>query len=133
MPIDYGDNDIKRLILSVTNTTVTANIGFLSGTQQDKTTIRLLVDGATYTIGGIVAGINGEIKIITCIGTGGIQLLDEDTAQTAANRIVTDNGNDYVLNNDGSVILQYNSTASRWIVITYLGSVYTSLLSGSYS
>jgi hypothetical protein len=78
-------------------------------------TLRLTSD-ATRSLTGLAGGADGRILIIHNVGaTNSIVLLDENAGSTAANRFaLTAN---VTLTPDTVVMLQYDSTLSRWRVI----------------
>jgi hypothetical protein len=78
---------------------------------------RLLVDTSAgpASISGIVAGIDGQICIVTNRGAGTLTLLDANVGSTPANQLygVTDITNPA----RGSFLLQYSGTLSRWVMV----------------
>ena len=77
--------------------------------------LRLSLTGA-QTITGIAGGADGRLLIVHNIdATDALTLSDEDAASTAANRLALQ-GN-VVLAPDTSVLLQYDSTSSRWRMV----------------
>jgi hypothetical protein len=67
--------------------------------------------GTQRNITGIAGGADGRILLIHNLGSGAIGLLD-NTTSTAANRFAIAGG--AILPADGSILLQYDSTSSRW-------------------
>jgi hypothetical protein len=77
-----------------------------------STTLRLNSD-ATRNITGLAGGSDGRLIIIHNIGaTNAIVLKDENAGSTAANRFALTA--DITLTADSVVLLQYDSTSSRW-------------------
>lgn len=74
-------------------------------------TLRLDTD-ASRTITGLQGGADGRIIIIHNIGSNNLILADENTSSAAANRFAFTT--DVVLQTDNGLIIQYDSTSSRW-------------------
>ena len=110
---------VEEYVFGVTNTTLTGNAGVLN---PSTPTLRLTnSSGSEYTLSGISAYLttpDGAVRIITCKGTGNIRIINEDTAVTATTRIITDDGSDYILTPNASVIIQYDHDSDRWRVIS---------------
>jgi len=77
-----------------------------------------LTSSAAYNITGLAGGADGRILAVYNIGTFTITLTNEDAGSTAANRFSLPNGSSTPLPPKGSALLQYDSTASRWRVIS---------------
>lgn len=74
--------------------------------------------GASCTIGGIVAGVEGQ-RVVLYNATGdGISFLGENTSSTATNRIFTTGLATRLLNNLGAIELIYSVTIGRWVMIS---------------
>jgi hypothetical protein len=74
----------------------------------------------SVTFYGIVAGNAGQILYLTNAATSSNTLTlanQSGSESTAANKIITGTGGDMVLDNNSSVVLQYDGAASRWRVI----------------
>lgn len=78
-------------------------------------TLRLTSD-AVRVITGLAGGADGRILIIHNIGSFDLALADEDTNSTAANRFTLSRANEFLVP-DSAIILQYDSTSSRWRAI----------------
>lgn len=77
-----------------------------------STVLRLSSD-ASRNITGLQGGADGRIIVIVNVGSNAITLKDDDGAtSTAGNRFAL--SGDVVLAADDGVILQYDSTSSRW-------------------
>jgi len=65
------------------------------------------------------AGVDRERFIFVNLGTGGdpITLQHQNAGSAAANRIITPDGIDLVLNQDQQALLHYDPTSARWRVI----------------
>lgn len=96
--------DISPAVLAA-NTDDWAPVGFATAS-----TIRAS-SSAAINLTGIAAGTDGRLLMLHNVGTFAITLKDDATS-TAANRFQM-NG-DYPLNPDASVLLEYDSTSSRW-------------------
>jgi hypothetical protein len=74
---------------------------------------------AAFSIGGITAGSDGQLLRLYNSTSQALTIKNEDTGQTAANRILTAAGVDVVLRAGTSVAtLQYSATDSRWILMS---------------
>ena len=93
-----------------------------TGTQSDvaintASTIRYN-GGGVATFYGIVAGTNGQIIHLHNASSSTLTLSNQSASEsTAANKIITGSGSDLAMSSNSSVILQYDTSASRWRVI----------------
>lgn len=86
------------------------------------TNVFVQVSGPTgaFTINGIAGGRDGKwIVIVNRTGQNMTIANDSGTDPTAANRIYTMTGADRTTTGDGSSMLIYSATDSRWIVLTF--------------
>lgn len=74
----------------------------------------------TVSITGLLGGIDGRVLILTNVGAQTVTITNQDAASAAANRVITYNGLSIVLAQDGSVVLVYDGTDSRWREISRL-------------
>jgi hypothetical protein len=81
-------------------------------------TLRLSSD-ASRDVTGLAGGANGRIIMIHNVGSNDIVLKDENVGSSAANRFALTG--DVTLNADSFVILQYDSTSSRWRAVSGAG------------
>lgn len=88
-----------------------ASIDFGSGTFVEITS----GPSANFTLSGIQGGVNGRLLIIHNATSYSMGILN-DTG-TAANRILTGTGGDVYFSGSASVILVYDSSQSKWVVI----------------
>jgi hypothetical protein len=72
------------------------------------------VDSNNYTITGIVAQEPGRIITIYNVGTGNLYISHDSASSSAANRILTVNGDSGRIDNDGVAHIWYDGTSSRW-------------------
>lgn len=84
-----------------------------------KENVRLT--GTPTGLRSVVAVSGGRAVIINKTGST-VPVRNEDGAATAANRIITGAGVDIDLDNNASIILQYNDTDSRWHIVGGTGS-----------
>lgn len=114
-----GTTDISGLRLPRNTHTSLAN-GANSGVVFTNTFNRISA-GPTgaFSIAGIAGGADGR-TLILYNQTGQNMTISHDsgTEATASNRIYTMTGSDVATTGNGSVILIYDSSASRWILIT---------------
>jgi hypothetical protein len=73
--------------------------------------------GGGETLGGLSDGIDGLIVYIFPVQGTSITITNESTSSLAANRILTRNGTNLVLSNDGGATLVYDANVSRWRVV----------------
>ncbi len=86
-----------------------------SGAYTTASTLRQ-ASSANVDITGLTGGSDGRIIIFHNIGTFDITLKNQDGSSTAANRFALNA--DVVLAANNSALLQYDSTASRWRVVS---------------
>ena len=84
-------------------------------------TLRLDTD-ASRDITGLAGGADGRIIIIANIGSFNIVLKHESSSSTAGNRFILSSATDVTLTPNQDVMLQYDSTSSRWRLIGGTGS-----------
>lgn len=68
---------------------------------------------------------DGDWFTLTNISANTILVANEDTGSSAANRIITPDGNSYVLSENRSCDVRYDATSSRWRVTTPPAAVAT--------
>lgn len=82
--------------------------------------INRFTTNAARDITGMVAGSDGEVRVLTNVGTTAANTLtikDESTSSTAANRFSVPWNGDCVIPAEGSVVVFYDGTSQRWRVI----------------
>jgi hypothetical protein len=72
---------------------------------------------AARDVTGIVAQTDGAEIAVWNGGSFAITLKHENAGSTAANRFLLPSGGDFVLNVYQTVLLRYNGTDSRWVVL----------------
>lgn len=80
---------------------------------------RFTTNGA-YNLTGMAAGNDGEVRILTNVGTttaNTLTIKDESTSSTAANRFSVPWNSDCVIQAEGSVVVFYDNTSTRWRVL----------------
>jgi hypothetical protein len=77
--------------------------------------LRLNTD-ASRNITGLAGGADGRVMVIHNVGSNEIVLKDENAASTAANRFAL--SADVTISADQSIMLWYDSTSSRWRLIS---------------
>ena len=94
--------------------------GLLTGTANNgmRQWARVTGNATTSVITGIDAAFaqDGDWFTLTNIGAETILIANEDTGSAAANRIVTPDGNNYVLSENRSADVRYDATTARWRV-----------------
>jgi hypothetical protein len=104
-------------------------LDFVAGLQLDLTTtgtvndwapgtgVTLRVNNATaLVITGLVAHVDGDIRIIENVGSSTIKLTHQDAGSAAANRIILGPAMQW-LGANGAIGLRYDGTADRWRVL----------------
>lgn len=76
-----------------------------------------LTSGSLVSVDMIPAGAAGQ-ELILVNATGTTITLSDNVGATAANRIYTGLGSDITVNNQSSVIMSYDTTSARWLVIS---------------
>ena len=96
--------------------------GLLTGSPSNSTRewARVTGNATTSTITGIdsTAVQDGDEFTLTNVGAETILISHEDAGSAAANRIITPDGNSYVLSERRTAQLRYDDTTSRWRVIS---------------
>ena len=125
-----GRTDLESAVAFITDETST-----LTGTQNNvvlaANTVMFRWNGAsTATFTGLDSGVAGRIVVIVNVATVNLVLNDEDAGSLAANRFAL-TGN-LTLRPDQGVLLEYDSTSSRWRVGASGGPIDASdILSGT--
>ncbi len=96
--------------------------GLLTGSANNnmREWARITGNATTSVITGIDSGAaqDGDAFTLTNVGSETILLAHQDTASTDVNRIITPDGNNYVLSENRSANIRYDATTERWRVIT---------------
>jgi hypothetical protein len=82
--------------------------------------INRFTTNAARDITGMAAGSDGEVRVLTNVGTTAANTLtikDESSSSTAANRFSVPWNGDCIIPAEGSVVVFYDGTSSRWRVI----------------
>jgi hypothetical protein len=80
--------------------------------------VKVLNNASLSSVGGLVApGSNSRVQLLINSTTVSVSILNEDAGSTAANRILTGTGANITLGNNASLLLVYNQTSSRWMVV----------------
>lgn len=79
-----------------------------------------LTNGSLVSIDGVPAGSDGQVLILSN-RTGVSVVINNETGATAVNRILTGTSGAISLENNASLNLVYNSSASRWMIIGGVG------------
>lgn len=91
---------------------ITANQNDYNPTGLSTASVLRLNTDASRDITGLQGGADGRLIVITNVGSFAMVLKDESGSSTAANRFAL--AADITLATDQSVVLQYDSTSSRW-------------------
>lgn len=77
-------------------------------------------NASLLTLRGLAAGVAGQQIVIVSVGAGQVDLANEDTNSTAANRIVNGvTGTISLAGGSGRAVLCYDATSARWRVIAH--------------
>ncbi len=99
-------------------TSATDNATGSAVTLTDATTpLVSLTNASLASVGGVPAGEAGQVVYIINNTGVSVSILDEDGSTTAANRIRTGTGSSVTVQDHGTIILLYDSSASRWNMI----------------
>lgn len=92
-----------------------------SGTLSDIITTNIggyrFTSATTTTITGFANGSNGKILYLHNASSLEIIIANASTSSTGVNRILTGSGKDLKLKPEASIVLQYDSTTSRWRIL----------------
>lgn len=81
-----------------------------------------LTSGTLTSVAGIPAGYSGQKVIVENKTGNSININNEDTGATAANRIQTGSGSNVLMSNNASFMFVYDTTSSRWQLVGGTGS-----------
>lgn len=81
------------------------------------TFVRIAGPTAVFSITGILQGELGRLIMLRNTVGYAMTIANESGSSDAENRIITQTGSDFVTTTEGSVILVYDSTSERWILI----------------
>jgi hypothetical protein len=83
--------------------------------------IGLNAAGTLVSIGGVDGTHDGEILYISNNTGSPVTIVNEDGTIAASKRILTGSGADIVLEDNASIVLVYNDTESRWMIVGGVG------------
>ncbi len=102
----------------ITPTILSADANNYSPTGASTSSIwRVSANSTAWSITGIAGGTDGRILVLVNIGANLITIPDSSGSSDAANQIVTVNGAWTQLPGYGAIILAYDATQSKWIVV----------------
>lgn len=122
-----SDNDIAGYISTAkyfatlkTDVTASATINSL-----DSTSGFIRITGSTNTaLNGISSGLNGKFIIIyNSQSANNVTIANESGSASVADQIITPDGSSVVLTPDDSVMCVYDSSQSKWIVVSSTASL----------
>jgi len=109
-----------------------ATTGANASVSSPATPVVRLTNASLTSIDLLASPITG--RVITVINaTGNPITINNDTGATAANRILTGTKASLTLADEASIILKYDGTEARWMVVGGTGGASTALLSTSYT
>lgn len=113
--VGYADMNLSGRLISPWNTRpeLTANANDLDLGKYRN--VRISSDAAR-SITGILAGFDGEERLVVNVGAFNITLENQDAGSTAENRLLCPGGADVVLAPDEAVKIVYDDTTDRWRV-----------------
>lgn len=101
----------------ITPATITATQNNYSPTGwASATTVRLSFDSDSDPITSFASGTSGERKVLRNVGAHYSYIPSEHPDGTAANRVAGDY--DHIFPAGGSIVIEYDTTLSRWVVIS---------------
>jgi hypothetical protein len=84
--------------------------------------IRLTGPTALFSITGLTGGVNGKVVTLYNTTTQPMTIMNNSGLSIAGNRILTLNNSDFILVQQGTVSLTYDSVLSNWIVTSGFGT-----------
>lgn len=111
-----GTVTMSGLLTLTSNTNNSQTGSSVNITSTSTTVIRLT--GAITSIGGYASGTDGRVTILINASGNAITINDEDTSITAVNRIRTGTNTSIQLENNGSIMMIYNASTTRYHVIS---------------
>lgn len=126
-----GTSDFHGIAFPSINRTISADqddydaADITPETQAQRACVRVTASGANRTITGLDAtdARSGQtIKIVNVSASNTVTLADENVSSSAANRIISPTGADYVLSAEQSAILHYDATSARWRIESGTGA-----------
>lgn len=100
----------------ISPTQITANQNDYNPTNLATSSVLRLTTDASRDVTGLQGGADGRIIIIHNVGSFAVVLKDESANSSAANRFALTG--DTTLLTDQAILLQYDSTSSRWRAVT---------------
>lgn len=94
---------------------ITANQNDYNPTGLSNAGVVRLSSDAERDLSGLAGGADGRILILSNVGSNNIRLLDESASSTATNRFLLITTH-YYLTPEKEIVIQYDSTLSRWKV-----------------
>jgi hypothetical protein len=86
----------------------------------DGSVIRVSASNNSLNITGLVAGVDGQRKLLYNGGTRDITLINSSSSSSTNNRFLIFNGSNYILNPNAAVELLYDSTSARWRIFGFV-------------
>jgi len=106
------------VVMRTSDLPVTDSVNLALDVNTEKFSSYRITDAdSAFSVGGITAGMDG--RLITLINETDfpMELISEDSAAIDSNRIVTGDKENLILEHMGTVNLQYDTAALKWIVI----------------
>jgi len=122
--LDASDDEVaidgRFSLVALSPATITADQNDYNpeSTATNRSSFWRLATDASRTITGIANGLNGRIVMIANVGANDLVLSNQNASSTAANRIITGTGLDLTLVADETAWIIYDSTTSRWRVMS---------------
>lgn len=124
-------DDRQLSLLATTDSTTTGTLALMATT---PTPYIRCTNASLVSLGGIIAptaALNSQMIVLSNNTGVVISIVNNDTTQTAANRIYTGTSGVMTMLNQSSIILVYDATNSRWMVVSGSGgstTLYVSVL-----
>ena len=86
----------------------------------DGAIIRVSASNSSLNITGLVAGVDGQRKLLYNGGTRDVTLVNSSSSSITNNRFLTFSGSNYILNPNAAVELLYDTTSARWRIFGFV-------------
>lgn len=122
-----GSGEVRLASLTAVTSKLALNAQTDAATTGSNATVAIpsksyiqLTSGSLVSIDGIPSGTDGQVVVLSN-RTGNTIVVNNETGGTAGNRILTGTGGAIALDNNASLTLLYNATASRWMIVGGVG------------
>ena len=113
-------------VLSTTAGSDNTGTGTLNDVSTSATSFFRFTNNTGPTITGLANGVNGKRLTLAYIGTGTMQINNNDALSVASNRIITGTDNNLTIQSGANIELIYDNSASLWRVVGGTGGISSS-------